>query len=144
MFISTTLFFSTHCFAHRTPALVFRSSLLHATQRIQLVTWDYRGLFDSTKGTESLNTPYLSMRDNANDALVLMDKLGWISCDSFIGYSTGVQVGLELAAMRPERVGSLILLNGTHGQLLHSMLQVRRSWGHETVGVRRAAKTVHA
>ena len=43
----------------------------------QLVTWDYRGLFDSTKGTEDLATPYLSIRDNANDALAVMDEIGW-------------------------------------------------------------------
>jgi len=40
-----------------------------------------------------------------------------------IGWSTGVQVGLELAALFPERVGKLVLVCGAHGQCFSSCFQ---------------------
>mmetsp|Transcript_29479 Transcript_29479/g.94327 ORF Transcript_29479/g.94327 Transcript_29479/m.94327 type:complete len:452 (+) Transcript_29479:104-1459(+) len=91
-----------------------------------IVFWDYRGLFGSSgagSGTEALPTAHFSVRDSAIDAVDVLDgvKPGCV-CYAFIGYSTGVQVGLELAALHPDRVGRLVLLNGTHGCLLHSFL----------------------
>ena len=57
------------------------------------------------------------------DALELLDHLGIKQAEAYLGYSTGVQVGLELAAIAPHRVKKLVLLNGAHGQLLHSLCQ---------------------
>ncbi|GMH54716.1 hypothetical protein TL16_g01730 [Triparma laevis f. inornata] len=88
-----------------------------------LVTWDYRGLFNSKENCENITDPFFSIRDSALDAKELMDHLGWEKCHSYFGYSTGVQVGLELATMYPHLIDRLVLLNGAHGQLLHSLLQ---------------------
>ena len=41
-----------------------------------------------------------------------------------IGWSTGVQVGLEMAGNEARAVESLVLINGAHGHLMHSFLQV--------------------
>ena len=43
-----------------------------------------------------------------------------------IGWSTGVQVGLEMAGNEARAVESLVLINGAHGHLMHSFLQVGR------------------
>ena len=40
-----------------------------------------------------------------------------------VGHSMGVQVALELCLLRPEQVGSLVLLNGTSGHALRTGLQ---------------------
>jgi hypothetical protein len=90
---------------------------------VTVVCWDYRGLFKSVGGTEKLGTASYSIRDSALDAVDLLDELGAESCYAYFGWSTGVQVGLELASLFPEKVGKLVLLNGGHGQLLHAFGQ---------------------
>jgi hypothetical protein len=87
---------------------------------ITSITWDYRGLFRS--GTPK-NTAFLTMRDHASDCVELLDELGVEQVHTFIGWSTGVQVGLELATLYPDRVKKLVFLNGAHGNTLHSVFQ---------------------
>jgi len=114
-----------------------------------LVTWDYRGLFGSTEGSECLQTTLFSVRDQALDAAELLDVLGHRQVDAIIGYSTGVQVALEFAALYPSRVGRLILLNGTWGQLIGSVLQplfrlpVLSAWIHRLLELARTALKDH-
>ena len=92
---------------------------------VTLVTWDYRGLFKSTEGTENnkLETAFFSVRDSAMDAAELLNHLKCEQCFAYFGWSTGVQVGLELAGLFPNRINKLVLLNGAHGHILHSLLQ---------------------
>jgi hypothetical protein len=71
------------------PTQVKRYSPLPCTNR------DYRGLFGSCSG--DINEASLSIRDSAEDARELLDELGVEELDVFVGWSTGVQVGLELA-----------------------------------------------
>lgn len=92
---------------------VFAIPLLRQFQGIAIleectiVSWDYRGLFESAKGTEGMKSPFFSVRDSAEDAIEVLDHLGVKKPVHFIGYSTGVQVGLQLASMYPERVEKL-------------------------------------
>jgi pimeloyl-ACP methyl ester carboxylesterase len=88
-----------------------------------IITWDYRGLFESTKGSETLPDTYFSIRDNAVDGMELLNQLGYEKCYAMFGYSTGVQVALEFASCYPHGVDKLILMNGTHGHLISSFLQ---------------------
>ena len=85
----------------------------------RIISWDYRGLFDSTAPTRRA---HLSITDHADDAFAVLDAEG-IDRAVLCGWSMGVQVSLEAASMCPERVAGLVLLNGTYGHVFSSGLQ---------------------
>lgn len=85
----------------------------------RIATWDYRGLFESDTPARRKD---LSIRAHAGDALRILDALG-IERAHLVGWSMGVQVILEAALERPDRVESLVLLNGTYGHAFQSGLQ---------------------
>lgn len=85
----------------------------------RIISWDYRGLFDSTAPTRRA---HLSITDHAEDAFAVLDAEG-VDRAVFCGWSMGVQVSLEAASMCPERVAGLVLLNGTYGHVFSSGLQ---------------------
>ncbi len=71
-----------------------------------------------------------SVRDNAEDVLDILHHFKHAREDNtpdkiacFLGWSTGVQVGLELVCLYPDVVERLVFLNGTHGQTLQSAFQ---------------------
>ena len=89
----------------------------HRTHRI--LCWDYRGLFDSfafASGTD------LAVERHVDDAIAILDQERCTQA-TFVGWSMGVQVSLAAAARHPERVRSLVLLNGTYGRALRTVLQ---------------------
>ena len=88
-------------------------------ERYRLVTWDYRGLFGS--GTPA-TARQLALTHHVDDALAVCAAEGIERC-VVVGWSMGVQVGLDLAATRPALVGGLILVNGTYGHALSSGFQ---------------------
>jgi pimeloyl-ACP methyl ester carboxylesterase len=101
----------------------------------RFITWDYRGLFESTSPKQRR---HLSIPDHAEDARAILDAEG-IDRAVLCGWSMGVQVSLELATLHPERVAGLVLLNGTYGHALQSGFQplfplpfVGR-WGHRAL-----------
>jgi 3-oxoadipate enol-lactonase len=85
----------------------------------RLITWDYRGLFDS--GTPA-SRRRLSLIDHVDDARAILRAE---SCERavFVGWSMGVQVSLDLAATHPELCAGLVLLNGTYGHALSTGFQ---------------------
>ena len=85
----------------------------------RIITWDYRGLFDSTPPSRSA---HLSITDHAEDAFAVFDAEG-VDRAVFCGWSMGVQVSLEAASMMPERVAGMLLMNGTYGHVFSSGLQ---------------------
>lgn len=85
----------------------------------RVITWDYRGLFESTPPERRR---HLSMPHHAEDAFAILDAEG-VDRAVFCGWSMGVQVSLEAAAQHEERVAGLVLLNGTHGHVFSSGLQ---------------------
>jgi 3-oxoadipate enol-lactonase len=85
----------------------------------RLVTWDYRGLFDSSTPPRQR---MLAIPNHVIDAHAILDAEGADDAVVF-GWSMGVQVALELAVTHPEHVAGLVLLNGTHGHALSSALQ---------------------
>lgn len=101
----------------------------------KVITWDYRGLFDSE--SPSLRR-HLSVPDHAEDAVAILDAEG-ISNAVLCGWSMGVQVSLEVSTLHPDRVLGLVLLNGTYGHAFASGLQpffripFASSWGHAMV-----------
>jgi 3-oxoadipate enol-lactonase len=101
----------------------------------RFITWDYRGLFDSSAPARRR---HMSIPDHALDARAILDAEKTeraVIC----GWSMGVQVSLELAILHPERVAGLVLLNGTYGHAFVSGFQpiaplpfVSR-WGHRVI-----------
>lgn len=85
----------------------------------RLISWDYRGLFDSTAPARRA---HLSIADHAEDAFAVLDAEG-VDRAVFCGWSMGVQVTLEAASMYPERVAGMVLMNGTYGHVFSSGLQ---------------------
>jgi pimeloyl-ACP methyl ester carboxylesterase len=101
----------------------------------RVITWDYRGLFDSTPPERRR---YLSVPHHAEDAIAILDAEG-VDRAVFCGWSMGVQVSLEAAALQEERVAGLVLLNGTYGHVFNSGFQplmrvpFAAAWMHATV-----------
>jgi len=79
---------------------------------------EYRGQFASVPlvGAE------VAVEQIAADFSALAVALG-VQRAALLCWSTGVQVGLQLALDRPELVGSLVLIQGTTGQALDCILQ---------------------
>lgn len=84
----------------------------------KIVTWDYRGLFDSPLHAGG----QLALHRHVEDALAILEAEK-IERVVLVGWSMGVQVSLDLAASRPSLVAGLVLLNGTYGHVLQTGFQ---------------------
>ena len=80
--------------------------------RYRLLSWDYRGLYGSSAPADP---DALGITDHARDALHLLKEEG-ADRAAIVGWSMGVQVGLEMFRAAPEQVASLALLNGLAGR----------------------------
>ncbi|KAG6655182.1 putative aminoacrylate hydrolase RutD isoform X2 [Carya illinoinensis] len=78
---------------------------------IQICAFDNRGMGQSSVPTKKSEYTTKIM---AKDAIAMLDHLGWKSAHVF-GHSMGAMIACKLAAMVPERVLSLALLNVTGG-----------------------------
>jgi pimeloyl-ACP methyl ester carboxylesterase len=88
--------------------------------RYRFVSWDYRGLYRSGPPPDR---DALGVEEQAEDALVVMDALG-IEQTAIFGWSMGVQVALELFRAAPDRVKTLVLINGVPGSPWESAFEV--------------------
>lgn len=77
-----------------------------------VLTWDYRGVAGSTVPSPEAD---VSMGRHARDLLAVLDHAG-VGRATLIGWSMGVQVGLELARLAPERLAGFVALLGAHGR----------------------------
>ena len=80
--------------------------------RYRLLSWDYRGLYGSSPPA---NPGALEIVDHARDGLRLLEEDG-ADRAAIVGWSMGVQVGLEMFRAAPERVASLTMINGVAGR----------------------------
>ncbi|KAH7685867.1 Carboxylesterase protein [Dioscorea alata] len=78
---------------------------------IEVCCFDNRGMGRSSIPTKKSDYTTTIM---ARDALALLDHLGWKKAHVF-GHSMGGMISCKLAAMAPERLSSLALLNVTGG-----------------------------
>ncbi|XP_051138069.1 uncharacterized protein LOC127256222 isoform X2 [Andrographis paniculata] len=81
------------------------------TAGVEVCAFDNRGMGRSSVPTKKSE---YTTRIMAKDAIALMDHLGWEKAHVF-GHSMGAMIACKLAAMVPERVLSLALLNATGG-----------------------------
>jgi len=97
-----------------TPLLCWKNIFEAFHERMTIVTWDQRGLFDS----EALrDRRQLTFDRHVDDAEAVAEHLGW---DRFVtgSWSMGVQTGLGLYERVPERVQALALINGAFEHVL--------------------------
>ncbi len=85
----------------------------------RLVTWDYRGLFDSDTPEDPGR---LAVHHHVEDALALLEAEAEGRA-VLVGWSMGTLVSLDLAARHPSRVAGLVLLNGLHGHVFSTGFQ---------------------
>jgi pimeloyl-ACP methyl ester carboxylesterase len=91
----------------------WKHQLNYFKDSVRLVTWDYRGLYDSAQPAGG----NYSIKDHVRDALMIMDHYE-VEDAVVMGWSMGVQVALELYNQAPDRIKAIILLNGTNGKPL--------------------------
>lgn len=83
----------------------------------RLITWDYRGLFEST-----CEHKRLAVVHHADDLESILRAEG-VKRAVLVGWSMGVQVSLEYAGNHPESLAGLVLINGTYGHALSTGFQ---------------------
>lgn len=83
----------------------------------RIITWDYRGLFDSV-----CEPRRLAVVHHADDLESILAAEG-VGRAVLVGWSMGVQVSLEFAGNHPDAVGGLVLINGTYGHALSTGFQ---------------------
>ncbi|TKW38709.1 hypothetical protein SEVIR_1G133100v4 [Setaria viridis] len=82
-----------------------------AAEGVEVCCFDNRGMGRSSVPAQKSQYTTATM---AKDALALLDHLGWRKVHVF-GHSMGAMIASKLAAMAPDRVASLALLNTTGG-----------------------------
>jgi pimeloyl-ACP methyl ester carboxylesterase len=85
----------------------------------RLITWDYRGLFESDNPASMRD---LQLVHHVEDALAIL-QAEQVERAVIFGWSMGVQIALDLAATAPEQVAGLVLANGTYGQVFSTGFQ---------------------
>jgi pimeloyl-ACP methyl ester carboxylesterase len=100
-----------------TPVLVWKHIFEELSDRMTIVTWDPRGMYQS-EAPPTLDE--LSFDHQLADALAIIEALGWQ--DPFVtgSWSMGVQVGLEIYDRMPDRIAGLALINGTFEHVLRT------------------------
>ncbi|XXG90048.1 hypothetical protein AAC387_Pa12g1907 [Persea americana] len=84
---------------------------LNDPDEIEVCSFDNRGMGRSSVPTNKSEYTTTVM---AKDALALLDHLGWRKAQ-ICGHSMGAMIACKLAAMAPDRISSLALLNVTGG-----------------------------
>jgi 3-oxoadipate enol-lactonase len=94
--------------------LIWRALVEHFRDRFRMISFDYRGLYGSSRA------PHDGAYDIDHHVRDLVQLLDHASAESpvLVGWSMGVQVGLELHRDHPDRLAALVALNGTAGNPL--------------------------
>lgn len=95
--------------------------IAYLSDRYRFVSWDYRGLYRSgmPPDPDALRVP-----DHTRDAIAILDAEGMDRISVF-GWSMGVQVALEMFREVPDRIASLVLINGVAGRPWETVMNVR-------------------
>ncbi len=117
------------------PLAAFGPHIERLARSFRVVSWDYRGLYGSILGQGPAD---LRVCTHAEDVRAVLSELG-IERAAFVGWSMGVQVGLELYRLAPRLVTHLVLLNGTFGRPLRGVPVpfAERVLPHLVLGARR-------
>merc|ERR1712166_545436 len=100
--------------------------------RFTYVSWDYRGLFESEVPRHTSDTPRHTSRtqwrriaipEHAEDAVEVLTSCGFDKCQVMLGHSMGTAVALVTCLLFPDKVESLVMLNGFHGHVYQTAFQ---------------------
>lgn len=89
--------------------------------RYRFITWDYRGLYGSSKPDVDKASSY-AIDKHVGDLQAILDHER-VERASLVGWSMGVQVVLE-AYLRLDVATNLVLMNGTYGRPLRTLTPV--------------------
>jgi pimeloyl-ACP methyl ester carboxylesterase len=101
------------------PIVALRTYIEHFAETHRVVTWDYRGLYGSTLAPSAT----VDIAAHAEDARAVLFALG-APAGTYVGWSMGVQVGLEIVRQDPAAIERLVLMNGTAGRPFEGVLPV--------------------
>jgi pimeloyl-ACP methyl ester carboxylesterase len=87
----------------------------HFESRFRIVSWDYRGLYRSSRPSGPDTPDAWSIARHCDDLGALL-AAEHVEKAVFVGWSMGVQVNLEYYRRRPERFLGLVNINGTAGK----------------------------
>ena len=118
-----------YCEEGEGPPLVFcygiACSTLHWTYQIDYFRRNFRCIWFDYRGHQHTPVPAkldtLTVSASARDLRSVLDHLGVEKAD-ILGHSMGVSVVLEFARCNPERVGRMVLANGTPKRPLDTLL----------------------
>lgn len=87
--------------------------------RCRFVSWDYRGLYNSSPPADLAN---LRVEHHVADMMTVFDAAG-IDQAVIAGWSMGVQVCIQAAADHADRVRGIVLVNGTYGRIFETAFE---------------------
>jgi len=91
----------------------WRPLVAYFADRLRVIAWDYRGLFGSASPIPATVEAYGLPRQL--DDLEAVLRAEEVDRMAMLGWSMGVQVALEAYRRAPERIVSLVLINGVAG-----------------------------
>jgi pimeloyl-ACP methyl ester carboxylesterase len=100
----------------------WRGPIDYLGDRYRLLTWDYRGLYGSSRPSPDVDAAY-GVDKHASDLDAVLAAEG-IERASLVGWSFGAQVILESVRRAPARVASLVLVNGTYGRPIDTLTPI--------------------
>lgn len=106
--------------------LAWRPLVERLAGRYRIVSWDYRGLYSSGPPA---HRDAVRIEDHCADLEALVHRLGDERA-VVMGWSMGVQVAVQFALARPERVAGLVLVCGAPGDPFAGVLHTAtsRTW----------------
>jgi pimeloyl-ACP methyl ester carboxylesterase len=102
---------------------MWRHALIDLERERPLVTWDHRGLYESSPPPSDRYGPGA----HAEDAVAALDYCGHARV-LIASWSTGGRIALELARRHPERVAAMVIACGGYGYRLTEALLRREPW----------------
>lgn len=106
------------------PHTAWQPIVEYFASEYDFITWDYRGLYGSGRAPTATPSSY-AIDNHVDDLLLILEDAG-VETACFVGWSMGVQVCLEAwKRVGKARIGSLILVNGTFGRPLDTVIPVR-------------------
>ncbi len=99
--------------------LIWKPLIERFHARFRLIGWDYRGLYQSERARHD---GAYDLIHHVRDLVHLLDHAGAES-PVLVGWSMGVQVGLELHRHHPGRAAALVAIHGTAGRPLDSAFE---------------------
>lgn len=91
--------------------------------RFRIVSWDYRGLYNSSKPEDDVAYTIFHHCDDLEAVISGLE----INKAIFLGWSMGVQLNLEYYKRRPEKFLCMVHINGTYGHPFISAFNSRIS-----------------